>query len=635
MTIYLPGSAGNGGPNAQQDTTTGTSLGVPLNSPPPLNQPVTSWNLSPWTSASGAFTQTPTLNVNGQAFTSANPQDYISRLQQLKSQGATGPVDQFIQQFQSAFPTQPAPNQTAAPVAAPVTPAATPAASTVLDHPSTVLQPGSTDTASVKALQDYLVAHGYMTSAQEATGPGTYGPQTTAAVLALQKNLGIDFSSGPGYFGPLTIAALNKTHNATTPATGTTAPVPPVVAPVTAPNGTTAPVVAPVTAPVTPPANTTTTPTAVPTITQNLGPGSTGADVTALQNYLLQQGYSIPALQNGTAKPGFYGAETQAAVTQWQKDMEAKGILKPVAANDLGYFGPLSKAALAESAASATAKPNAGDTSTTTQQPQSDLQKTVADLRSAYGLPAADPTKSTVQQAIDDYQQVYTSLGIPTIKQSYTDAVNKFTKLSDELNKKIADVRDDPWLSQGIADKKIENLNTAYDGKLKDTTAQITLFDSLVKEGVTQANNIISQVHQIQTDNTALINQAISIVQKKADAATALAKDNQVVTIGNQEVLVNKETGKQVMVLGPSAASVKPAKTATETLAAKNAAQADDVAGAIVDFQNQISTKNWKGANPDAYNYYKSQLTANYGASAALALDAAMKTAGITVDNGK
>lgn len=73
--------------------------------------------------------------------------------------------------------------------------------------PTTALQPGARGDA-VKQLQDYLVSVGLMTAAQVATGPGIYGPQTTAAVQALQQRLGVDNSSGPGYFGPKTIAAL-------------------------------------------------------------------------------------------------------------------------------------------------------------------------------------------------------------------------------------------------------------------------------------------------------------------------------------------------------------------------------------------------------------------------------------------
>ncbi len=74
--------------------------------------------------------------------------------------------------------------------------------------PTTTLQPGSTDKASVTALQKYLVQLGYLSQAQMDTGPGIYGPQTTRAVTNLQKDLGVDNSTGVGYFGPRTIAAL-------------------------------------------------------------------------------------------------------------------------------------------------------------------------------------------------------------------------------------------------------------------------------------------------------------------------------------------------------------------------------------------------------------------------------------------
>lgn len=86
------------------------------------------------------------------------------------------------------------------------TPTPQPAAQPVA--PTAQLQPGSTDAAAVKQLQDYLVAQGYMTEAQKMTGYGIYGPQTTAAVAALQKKLGVDNSSGVGYYGPRTQAAI-------------------------------------------------------------------------------------------------------------------------------------------------------------------------------------------------------------------------------------------------------------------------------------------------------------------------------------------------------------------------------------------------------------------------------------------
>ena len=81
-----------------------------------------------------------------------------------------------------------------------------------------------------------------------------------------------------------------------------------------------------------------TTPTAPSTpssscaFTRDLTIGSKGADVTCLQNALIAAGYSIPA-----GATGYFGAQTQAAVSAWQK---AAGVT-PTA----GYFGAKSRAA--------------------------------------------------------------------------------------------------------------------------------------------------------------------------------------------------------------------------------------------------------------------------------------------------
>ncbi|MES2214139.1 MAG: peptidoglycan-binding protein [Patescibacteria group bacterium] len=69
------------------------------------------------------------------------------------------------------------------------------------------------------------------------------------------------------------------------------------------------------------------------TFTRDLTVGSKGADVTALQNWLIGKGYSIPA-----GATGYFGAQTRSAVAAWQA---AAGI-SPAA----GYFGPKSRASV-------------------------------------------------------------------------------------------------------------------------------------------------------------------------------------------------------------------------------------------------------------------------------------------------
>lgn len=70
------------------------------------------------------------------------------------------------------------------------------------------------------------------------------------------------------------------------------------------------------------------------TFSNNLTIGSTGADVTALQNVLISSGFDIPAISSGAATTGYFGSQTKTALAKYQV---AKGIVSP----GTGFFGPL------------------------------------------------------------------------------------------------------------------------------------------------------------------------------------------------------------------------------------------------------------------------------------------------------
>ena len=52
--------------------------------------------------------------------------------------------------------------------------------------------------------------------------------------------------------------------------------------------------------------------------TNNLSVGSTGADVVALQTWLITNGFSIPSVASGAAAKGYFGSQTKAAVQKYQ-----------------------------------------------------------------------------------------------------------------------------------------------------------------------------------------------------------------------------------------------------------------------------------------------------------------------------
>lgn len=91
--------------------------------------------------------------------------------------------------------------------------------------------------------------------------------------------------------------------------------------------------------------------TASYTFTRDLTIGATGADVTALQNWLIGKGFSIPA-----GATGYFGTQTQAAVSAYQA---TKGL--PSA----GYFGPLTRAAVAAEGSTGSTTGSTGSTGST------------------------------------------------------------------------------------------------------------------------------------------------------------------------------------------------------------------------------------------------------------------------------
>ena len=176
-----------------------------------------------------------------------------------------------------------------------------------MNPPTTQLQPGSTG-AAVTQLQQYLVANGYMTQAQMNSGPGTYGPQTTAAVEKMQQALGVNNSSGPGYYGPLTIAAAQTKSNGSILSAGPNAGTANPLGQGTMTQGTVSNPTATSTATATKPA--TVTPAATTTSTPVSTPTSTSTSTSTPASTTSTTGQGVPYSAT-------YGANGGPTAAQW------------------------------------------------------------------------------------------------------------------------------------------------------------------------------------------------------------------------------------------------------------------------------------------------------------------------------
>ena len=257
---------------------------------------------------------------------------------------------------------------------------------------------------------------------------------------------------------------------------------------------------------------------------KTLTPGTTSADVTALQQFLIKQGFQIPA-----GATGYYGEQTKNAVAQWQK---AKGV--DTQGND-GYWGPRSIAVASQPAGGATSvqqptskpgvKPPTPAEIAAVEASHPEVQadpKKYADFTTAYSAANGDVTKMTnsygtpfsqadQQQAMADASSALDPYYAAETQKDTQDAESAMAKSQTDYQtylqtagqnfqadktKQDQDASDKGVLFSGGRAQKLQNLQSAYQtdnaSKLSDLTSNIgnTARDYQYKYGNNNANNL-------------------------------------------------------------------------------------------------------------------------------------------------
>jgi peptidoglycan hydrolase-like protein with peptidoglycan-binding domain len=220
----------------------------------------------------------------------------------------------------------------------------------------------------------------------------------------------------------------------------------------------------------------------------NLQPGQSGAEVTKLQQFLIQQGYSIPA---GTT--GYFGDQTKAALSQWQQDTGVQ------AGADLGYWGPKSIAAASGTVVSG-GKSDPKQPLTDAEYEQAAATHPIVDAYVKAGSSLDDITNAV---ATGDFSNVKNAYGQPfTIEEQQA------------------------ALAQGMKDNELY-YSALKEKDTKDTEA------ALAQKQADYQDYLLNSGENFQTDKSALdqksANQGVlfsgSRVQKEKKMASAYAAD--------------------------------------------------------------------------------------------------------------
>lgn len=186
--------------------------------------------------------------------------------------------------------------------------------------------------------------------------------------------------------------------------------------------------------------------------------------------------------------------------------------------------------------------PATPNTTTPTPLPQNTTAQT------GTTTPTTPTGKTPFQNVMDTYTQVYNDLGLGNLKTRYTDALKQVDDIQGELNDKISDVNNNPWLTTASRNDRISALKDKYTPRLDQATNLAKLVDSLISEGNQTAQFLVGHV-ETDTQN------AIETAQKKQDALDKLAQqDIHPDTVNGRAVLVDYKTKKIVADLGPSKA---------------------------------------------------------------------------------
>lgn len=257
----------------------------------------------------------------------------------------------------------------------------------------------------------------------------------------------------------------------------------------------------------------------------------TPADQSAVYKYITTTDFNTRA--NEAAQLGIQGyrgtADQNAQLYQAKFGKSAAGAAKPPAATP-------------PAAGAGAGTPPAGGTGAGTGTPQPaapppvDFAGQIKSVLAEWGVKPPDPNANPVTSFMDNYNQLYTQLGLPTVKSTIDATIRSIADLDKEMADKIAEVNNNPWDSESLRSKKVIKLQDKYEARKAALNSSLTLFNQLYDRGRQDAQFVSTQANALNKNaqdlNQDLIFKAIDSIERTASAQAASAKDEKA-TVNN------------------------------------------------------------------------------------------------------
>lgn len=167
------------------------------------------------------------------------------------------------------------------------------------------------------------------------------------------------------------------------------------------------------------------------------------------------------------------------------------------------------------------ASPNAGNPNPVQVAPQT--ASVISQRGFSPEVTQAQAQKSPFNAFVDAYSALYKDMGLSSIKSEYEAITKQYKDLEDKKADEISDINDDPWLSEGVRQKRIQSVENRYESKTANLTGQMKQMESLYERGQEEVKFIAGQAMQASHQQDVLNQQwaikAMELAQKDAEAS--------------------------------------------------------------------------------------------------------------------
>ena len=192
-----------------------------------------------------------------------------------------------------------------------------------------------------------------------------------------------------------------------------------------------------------------------------------------------------------------------------------------------------------------------------TLPPEEDYSNNLKDfLSNTYGIDTSnlgadfsDPVAS-IKKIIEE---VMTSTGMPQVKTQMEAIAKAKLDLENKMAEEIASVNDNPWLSEGLRQKKVQAVKDTYETKINNQVNEFNLLQDMYDSAKQESQYAATLATNMYQNNREFLQGQLEFMTNAAEKAASAKTSNldtSIQEINGQKVLVNNQTGETIKVLG-------------------------------------------------------------------------------------